>query len=106
MFPRQIFIFELNTVDGFTAGSIADGEISTLDHKAWDDAMEDAVGISERQIGVGRESLFARAERSEVLGRLGNLVLVELKDDALGVGTAEGDVEVCNDPRSAPGKEG
>ncbi len=60
-------------------------DVSALQHKAGDDSMKDGVLVT--------EASFASAQLSEVLGRLGNLVLVQLKLDALARLVSDADVE-------------
>ena len=40
MSELEVLISELLTVDGFTAGSISTGEVSSLDHKVGNDTVE------------------------------------------------------------------
>lgn len=65
------------------------GEVSSLEHEAGDDSVEDCVSIA--------EALLASAESSEVLGSLGTDFSVELDGDS-----AEG-LAICGDFEEALG---
>ena len=69
-----------------TATYIARSEITTLQHKAGDHAMEAGTLVS--------EALLAGAEGAEVLGCFGDDVVVEVKDNASGWAVGDSDVEV------------
>lgn len=56
---------------------VATGEVTTLKHEVWDDAVE----LVELGAGV-TEALLAGAEGTEVLNSLGNDVVVEFEVDA------------------------
>jgi len=72
----EVLILEGLTVDGNATGAITIGEVASLAHEAWNDTMED-------RLVVGHAfTLLAGAQRTEVLGTLGCLVLEELKDDS------------------------
>jgi hypothetical protein len=62
------------------------GEVTTLEHELGDDAVERRSLVS--------ESLLASAKGAEVLGSLGNYVLVQLEGDA-----AEGSCSRANSVR-------
>ena len=53
---------------------IAASEVAALEHEVRDDAVELGAIVA--------EALLARAQRAEVLGRLGNNIVVELEVDA------------------------
>lgn len=69
-------IGKLGAVDGLAASAVAVGEVTTLAHEIRDHTVERGVGVA--------EALLARAQRAEVLGRLGNGVLEELHRYAAG----------------------
>lgn len=73
----EVLILKLLAVDGAATGAVATGEVATLGHEALDDAVE--AGTSELAGGV-----VADAEGTEVLGRLGDDVGVELKGETAG----------------------
>ena len=60
---------------------IATGEVTTLKHKLWDDAVEFATLVS--------KALLTSAESSEVLDSLGDYVIIEVEVDTLGFGCGE-----------------
>ena len=80
MLQLEVFIVELGAVDRLSASSIASREITTLDHKLLDDSVESGAFIGERFSGFAF-TLLAGAESSEVLGGLGNDVVVQLEAD-------------------------
>ncbi|TLS29117.1 hypothetical protein PpBr36_00063 [Pyricularia pennisetigena] len=58
---------------------VATGEVTTLEHEVWDDTVE-AGALVASNVGL------ANAEAPEVVGSLGDYVIVQLEDDALGLG--------------------
>lgn len=40
MLELEVFILELLAIDGFSTGAVTVGEVSTLDHKVFDHAVE------------------------------------------------------------------
>jgi len=77
----EVLVGELVTVDGLAASAVATGEVTTLEHKVGDDAVE----LVELGVGV-TETLLASAEGTEVLDRLGDDVVVELEVDTSSAG--------------------
>lgn len=61
-------------VEGGCETHVATGEVTTLKHELGDDAVELGARVA--------EALLARAESTEVLGRLGDDVVEELEVDA------------------------
>ena len=57
---------------------VSAGEITTLEHEGWDDTMERAALVA--------KALLSSAESTEVLGSLGDYIIVELEVDAGGFG--------------------
>ena len=74
----EVLIGELLTVDGATTGTVATGEVTTLEHELGDDTVEGRALVTLTLLGV--------AELSEVLGGLGNLVGEEVEVDAANLG--------------------
>lgn len=70
----KVLVRESFTVDGLATGTVTSGEVTTLEHKVGDDTVERRTGIT--------ETLFASAESTEVLGGLGDNIVVELEDNA------------------------
>jgi len=70
----EVLVGELLAVDGLAAGAVATGEVTALKHELRDDTVELAALVA--------EALLAGAERTEVLGGLGDDVVEELKVDA------------------------
>ena len=56
---------------------VATGEVTTLEHELWDDAVESRAGIA--------EALLASAESAEVLSGLWDNIIVEVEVDAAGL---------------------
>ena len=88
----EVLICELHAVDGLASGTISSGEISTLSHEIFDDAMEWR-SLVVKFLSQFAHALLASAERSEVLGSLGHLVSEQLNDDSASILTIDGDVE-------------
>lgn len=65
----------LLAVDGLATGTVAAGEVTSLEHELGDDAVEGGTGIT--------EALLASAESTEVLSALGGNIGAELHDNAL-----------------------
>jgi hypothetical protein len=88
----EVLVLELLAVDTLTTGTVAAGEVTTLKHELGDDAVEGGTLVVE---GLSRlaGTLLTGAEGTEVLGRLGNLVLVELHNDPASWLAANADVE-------------
>lgn len=62
----EVLILELETIDGFTTSSIASGEVPTLAHEAWDDAMEGRALVVQ-WLARPPEPLLSGAETPEIL---------------------------------------
>lgn len=60
----EVLVGKLGAVDGLAAGTIAGGEVTTLQHEVGDDSVEAGSLVA--------EAVLASAELSEVLGRLGD----------------------------------
>jgi hypothetical protein len=73
----EVLIGELLTVDRLTTGAVTTGEVTTLEHEVRDDTVERRALVT--------ETLLAGAELAEVLGGLGDLVIVEVEVDATGL---------------------
>jgi len=70
----EVLIGKLLAVDGLATGAVATGEVTTLEHELGDDAVEGRALIT--------EAVLASAELTEVAGSLGDIVVVEVEDDA------------------------
>ena len=86
MLDVEVLILELLAVDGFATCTVAFSEVSALNHKLWDDAVEARALIA--------EAILTSGQLVEVPGCLGDLVAVEAYDDATEVPAALLDVEV------------
>mmetsp|Transcript_23541 Transcript_23541/g.47740 ORF Transcript_23541/g.47740 Transcript_23541/m.47740 type:complete len:211 (-) Transcript_23541:702-1334(-) len=73
----EVLVRKLLSVDGLAAGAVALCEVSALDHEILDDAMEYAPLVVQRLSPLPCP-LLPRAQRPEVLRRLGRDVLVKL----------------------------
>ena len=56
---------------------VATGEVTTLEHELWDDAVESRAGIT--------EALLASAKSAEVLSGLWDNIIVQVEVDAAGL---------------------
>jgi len=65
----KVLIRKLLAVDRLATGAITTGEVATLQHELWDDSVEGRALVA--------EALLASAESTEVLGSLGNYIVVE-----------------------------
>eukprot|EP00538_Stauroneis_constricta_P007049 CAMPEP_0119545972 /NCGR_PEP_ID=MMETSP1352-20130426/570_1 /TAXON_ID=265584 /ORGANISM="Stauroneis constricta, Strain CCMP1120" /LENGTH=213 /DNA_ID=CAMNT_0007590611 /DNA_START=130 /DNA_END=771 /DNA_ORIENTATION=- len=82
----EVFIGELSSVDGLSSGSVVVGEITSLAHESWDDAVEDGSSVS--------VSVLAGAELTEVFGSLWDDVASQFHRDAASWLAADGHIEV------------
>ena len=92
MLQLEVLVLELGAVDGLAASAIARGEVTALDHELLDDAVEDGPLVVQRLARLA-DAFLAGAEGSEVLGRLGHDIVVQLECDAAGRLAADGNVE-------------
>jgi len=69
----KVLIRKLLAVDGLAAGAISTSEVTTLQHELRDDTMEGGALVA--------ESLLTGAESTEVLGGLGDYIVVEVEVD-------------------------
>lgn len=93
MSPRKALIHKGPAVDRVAALSTGIGDVSSLDHKAIDDAMKLSVQIM--QLGVVRSlTVLASAEPSEILRSFGGEVVEQLEDDPTGSCGPDLDVDV------------
>jgi len=93
MLESEVLVFEFGAVDALPACSIASGEITTLDHKLLDNAVEGAALVAEEFAGFAF-TLLAGAEGAEVVSGLGDYIVVQLEGDAAFLLSANCDVEV------------
>lgn len=70
----EVLIRELSTVDRLTTGTVEVGEVTTLEHELGDDTVENRVLVA--------VALLTSSKSTEVLGGLGDDVVVELESDA------------------------
>jgi hypothetical protein len=70
----EVLVGELLTVDGLATSAVATGEVTTLKHELGDDAVEGRALVA--------EALLAGAKGAEVLGRLGDDIIVQIEVDA------------------------
>jgi len=98
----EVLVCKFLAVDRLATSAITTGEVSSLQHELWDDAMELAALVS--------ESLLASAKSTEVLSSFGDYIVVELEVDAglLGLLVVRGgvlDVEVSGHAHVGGGGE-
>lgn len=93
MSPRKALIHKGPAIDRVATLSTSIGDVSSLDHKAIDDAMKLSVQIM--QLGVVRSlAVLASAEPSEILRSFGGEVVEQLEDDPTGSCGPDLDVNV------------
>ena len=81
----EVLILEFLAVDGLAASAIFVGEVTTLGHEVIDDSVEGASLVA--------KAFLASAELPEVLGSLGDDIVIELEDDAASLAATNVDVE-------------
>jgi len=74
----EVLIGELLAIDGLATGAIASSEVATLQHELRNDSVELAALVA--------EALLAGAESTEVLGGLGNYIVIEVEVDTSSLG--------------------
>ena len=84
--------YTARTVDALAAAAIARGEVTALEHKIRDHAVEEGALVVQR-LATLADTLLARAKGAEVLARLGRRVRVQVEDDAPGGRAVNLDVE-------------
>ena len=92
---REVLVRELGAVDGLSTGTVSGGEVTSLAHEVCDDAVE-AGSLEVQRLSRLADALLSRAERAEVLRRLGSDVGAERHFDASRGRAADGDVEENN----------
>ena len=92
MLLHEVLVPELGSVDGLTSCAISTGEITTLGHESWNNAMEETV-LEVKRLTRPANSFLASAESTEVLRCLWGLSK-ELHSDTAAVAFADADVEV------------
>ena len=88
----KVLVLKLSTIDGFAAGAISLGEITTLNHELLNDTVKEGALEVERLPKLA-ETFLAGAEGSEIVGRLGHDIVKEFECDATGRLAADGDVK-------------
>lgn len=92
MLLRESLVLKLCAVDRLAACTIALGEVTALNHELLDDAVEDGALVMQGLAGLA-QALLAGAEAAEVLGRLGDEVVVELHGNTACGLTADCDIK-------------
>ena len=93
MLALEILIPELAAEDGLAAHAVAADDVAALDEEVADDAVEAHAAVVQRGLGELAVAALARAERAEVLARLGRRRRKELDDDAAEHAAVDGKVE-------------
>lgn len=88
----KVLVLELRTVDGFAAGAIALGEVTTLDHELLDHSVKGGSLVVQRPSGLAN-AFVSSTESAKVLGRLGHDVVEELEGDTPSILVTYLDVE-------------
>ncbi len=77
---------ELLAVDGLATGTVAAGEVATLEHEVGDDTVEGGALVA--------ETVLARGELTEVASGLGDNIVEEPEDDAARGLFVDADIEL------------
>lgn len=77
---------KLLAIDGLATSSVAPGEVTTLKHEGWDDAMEARASIS--------ITILTSAQLAEISRGLRYNVIKEFENNAPSIVTVDGDVEL------------
>lgn len=70
MLKREVLILEFLSIYRFTACSVSLCEITTLDHKAFDNTVEERALVM-KGFSILADAIFTCAEGAEVFGGLG-----------------------------------
>ena len=82
MFEVEGLVGELSPIYRLAARAVVLAEVSALNHKAWDHAVERRVAIMQRFLCCFSYSFLAGAEHQEVLRGFWCLAVVEREGDA------------------------
>ena len=85
-------VLELFPVDGFSTGSVAIGEVTSLAHKTWDNPVE-AGSLVVEWLAFLAGTLFSGAQGSEIFRCLGGYRFEQLHLDASGLFAVDFNVE-------------
>ena len=77
MLHSKVFVGDSVTVNGLTSGSISSSNITALNHKMRNDAMENRSLVMQRHSALS-DSLLSGAQATEILCSFGNYVSAEL----------------------------
>lgn len=69
----EVLVFELGAIDGLSAGAIAVGEVTALNHELLDNTVEGGAFVA--------KALLASSQGTEVLGGLRSSLAVEADDN-------------------------
>ncbi len=92
MLQFKVLILELGAVDRLPSSAIASSEVAALDHELLDDPVETRAFVVQRLARLA-DTLLASAQGTEVLGRLGHYIVVQLECDTPSRFVADGDIE-------------
>ena len=80
MLKSEVLIVKFITIDRFPSASVKLSKITSLNHKIWNDSVENGALVVKRLAGLAN-SLLASAESAEVLSSLWDVVSEQTKDD-------------------------
>ncbi len=89
----EVLILEFGSVNGLSATSVTESEVTALSHEAGNDSVEFGALEVERLARVAY-TFLASAQCSEVFGGFWNDVTEKAEDDAAGIFAVDCDVEV------------
>lgn len=92
MLLDEILVFEFRSVDGFSSGAVAGGEIPTLAHEPGDDSMESRALVVQG-LTAATGALLAGAKGPKVLRRARRGVGIKFYHNAASRRSADGDVK-------------
>ena len=85
MLELEVLVRKLFTVDALAAGSVVVGEITSLKHEPWDNAVKSRSFVA--------EALLFRAQEPEVARSFGHNVVKKFEDNSAGRLAPDGDFE-------------
>ncbi len=92
MLQLKVLVLKLGTINGFAAGAIALGEITTLNHELLNDTVKEGA-FEVQRLSQLAETFLPGAEGSEIVGCLGHDIVKEFECDTTDRLAADGDVK-------------
>ena len=89
----EVLIAKLSAIDGLTTSAITSGEVATLGHEAWDDAVELAA-LEVQVLSLSAHASLSSAKAAEVLSSLWCVLRVECHNDSASRLATNGHIKV------------